>query len=289
MKTTKIIACILAIFVLALANAMVCNAKKEYPRAEIKVEYNYHEKFLRGRDGVIDQDIKMLLLANPQKSKFYCPATEFKDSLMSSPSGQAIAKKLMDAAVKASIENNDDSGWDAVVYKTCMYVFKDAAEACITVYDRATAFDFGKYEESFNELVWEVGDSTKTILGYECIKATADYHGRIWTAWFTPEIPLQDGPWKLRGLPGLILEASEPDGQHHFIATGLEKSDMEMVAIYPGKDYDKLKRKEMLKSRWESKNNLNSIASAATGLNLGPDAPISKENMIYDFLETDYH
>lgn len=62
-----------------------------------------------------------------------------------------------------------------------------------------------------------------------------------------------------------------------------------MVPIYPGKDYDKLKRKEMLKSRWKSKNNLNSIASAATGLILGPDAPISKENMIYDFLETDYH
>lgn len=152
----------LAIFVLILANATVCNAKKVYPRAEIKVEYNYHEKFVRGRDGVVDQDIKMLLLANPQKSKFYCPATEFKDSLMSSPSGQAIAKKMMDAAVKASIENNDDSGWDAVVYKNCMYVFKDAAEERITVFDRATAFDFGKYEEPFSELVWEVGDTTKT-------------------------------------------------------------------------------------------------------------------------------
>lgn len=67
--------------------------KKAHPRAEIKVEYNYHEKFLRGRDGVIDQDIKVLLPANPQKSKFYCQATEFKDSLMSSPSGEAIAKK----------------------------------------------------------------------------------------------------------------------------------------------------------------------------------------------------
>ena len=279
------------ILLLLCASLELCAKKKvqDYPRAEIKVNYNYHEKFLRGRDGVVDQDITMLLLANPQKSKFYCPATEFKDSLMSTPSGQAVAKKMMDAAVKASIENNDESGWDAVVYKTCMYVFKDAAEASITVYDRATAFDFGKYEEPFTELAWEVGDSTKTILGYDCIEATADYHGRKWTAWFTPEIPLQDGPWKLRGLPGLILEASEPDGQHHFIATGLEKSDMEMIPIYPGKDYDNLKRKEMLKSRWESKNNLNSIASAATGLNLGPDTPISKENMIYDFLETDYH
>lgn len=55
----------------------------------------------------------------------------------------------------------------------------------------------------------EIADSTKNILGYDCVMATAHYHGRDWTAWFTPDIPLPEGPWKLTGLPGLILEASE--------------------------------------------------------------------------------
>ena len=61
-------------------------------------------------------------------------------------------------------------------------------------------------------MTWETGDSTKNILGYECIQAQTDYHGRHWTVWFTPEIPVHDGPWKFRGLPGLILEATTGDG-----------------------------------------------------------------------------
>ena len=71
--------------------------------------------------------------------------------------------------------------------------------------------------------------------------ATANYHGRDWTAWFTPDIPLQEGPWKLCGLPGLILEANESTGQHSFIATGLEVSNQEIVPIYPFRQYDKIR------------------------------------------------
>ena len=64
------------------------------------------------------------------------------------------------------------------------------------------------YEEPLHEWDWEISDSTKTILGYECIEATTMFNGRKWTAWFTPEIPLDAGPWKLEGLPGLIMEAT---------------------------------------------------------------------------------
>ncbi|MDE5969330.1 MAG: GLPGLI family protein [Muribaculaceae bacterium] len=51
---------------------------------------------------------------------------------------------------------------------------------------------------------WEIADETRDILGYQCFKATTDYRGRQWTAWFTPKIPMQDGPWKFCGLPVLF-------------------------------------------------------------------------------------
>ena len=68
-----------------------------------------------------------------------------------------------------------------------------------------------------------------------------------WTVWFAPEIPLQEGPWKLCGLPGLILEACESSGQHSFTATGIELSKKEMTPVYLLSKYEKLERKELLK------------------------------------------
>ena len=54
---------------------------------------------------------------------------------------------------------------------------------------------------------WKLTQNKKIVLGYECQEAIAEFRGRKYTAYFTPEIPVQNGPWKFHGLPGLILEA----------------------------------------------------------------------------------
>ena len=59
--------------------------------------------------------------------------------------------------------------------------------------------------------------------------ATADFRGRRWTAWFATDIPVSDGPWKLGGLPGLILEAYDEGQQHVFTAVGLERVKDELI------------------------------------------------------------
>lgn len=77
---------------------------------------------------------------------------------------------------------------------------------------------------------WElVGDSTKTILGYPCTLATATFKGRQWRAWFTEDIPLDNGPWKLCGLPGLILRAQDSEAEFIFDAIGLEQGSDEAI------------------------------------------------------------
>ena len=54
---------------------------------------------------------------------------------------------------------------------------------------------------------WKIEKETKKIGKFNCKKATTTFRGRTYTAWFTSDIPLPYGPWKLHGLPGLILEA----------------------------------------------------------------------------------
>ena len=103
------------IVLLSVTACVFAKKKPEYPRATIKVGYNYHEKFMRGNVEYAEHDIPMLLLANPEQSKFYCPATEYKDSLESTPSGRAKAKQIFDIAVRKYIESKDESVMSDVV------------------------------------------------------------------------------------------------------------------------------------------------------------------------------
>ncbi len=66
------------------------------------------------------------------------------------------------------------------------------------------------------KLHWAILSDTKKIGEITCQKATVDYGGRNWEACFAPEIPVQDGPYVFRGLPGLIIEIMDTDLDYHF-------------------------------------------------------------------------
>lgn len=278
----------ITIMLIATLAAQAASEKREYPRAEIKVGYTYHETFVRGADGIIKRDIPFVLLANKEQSKFYSPATEFKDSLESTPQGRAVSNQIRHTAIAKYLETKDESVMNAVTYKTFLYIFRSVPEGVMTVYDKAGALEFGYYTEPLGEIQWEIGDSTKNVLGYECVMATANYHGRDWTVWFSPELPMQEGPWKLTGLPGLILEATESTGQHGFVATGLESSNQIIYPIYPYPQYDKMSRKDILRQMRNYRDNGNHMNAAATGMSFGKDHVKNEEEARIDFLETDY-
>jgi GLPGLI family protein len=63
---------------------------------------------------------------------------------------------------------------------------------------------------------WLLSDQYKTIGKFKCQMASTDLLGRKWEAWFTSEIPYPYGPWRLNGLPGLILEANDIEGKYLF-------------------------------------------------------------------------
>lgn len=66
------------------------------------------------------------------------------------------------------------------------------------------------YREPIPTINWNLTDSIKQVCGYFCKQATCTFRGRQWTAWYC-DIPQSVGPWKLNGLPGLILEAETID------------------------------------------------------------------------------
>ena len=67
------------------------------------------------------------------------------------------------------------------------------------------------YSEEVPKMKWEILNETKYISQYLCTKASLDFRGRKYFAWFTSEIPIRFGPWKFLNAPGLILHIEDSD------------------------------------------------------------------------------
>ena len=79
------------------------------------------------------------------------------------------------------------------------------------------------YTEELDQFKWEILAETKSIKDFKVQKAKTSFRGRDYIAWFTPEIPISDGPYKFNGLPGLILEIADTEKHWNFELFGLEK------------------------------------------------------------------
>lgn len=62
-------------------------------------------------------------------------------------------------------------------------------------------------QDTIIDYKWQLLDSTQVINNLRCKLAKTTFRQHDWLVWYTTEIPISNGPWKLHGLPGLILQA----------------------------------------------------------------------------------
>lgn len=107
-------------------------------------------------------------------------------------------------SINVSFSVSDEIG--AIVYRSF-----NSKEIRVRIATIKKLFDSYFYDDNWVEIDWEIKKNTKKIGNFTAQKAIGKYRGRTYTAWFTEEIPLPFGPWKLFGLPGLILEAEDDE------------------------------------------------------------------------------
>ena len=180
-------------------------------------------------------------------------------------------------------------------YKSTSYPEKDLV---IRRYDMQQTwsmqfFDLAHWiiHENLEKPAWNITNETDSILGFTCIKAETSFRGRKWIAFFTPEIPIQEGPWKLCGLPGLILKVYDSKNHYIYEAKDINTSSPGLVEYVDYVDRLVMKdRKKGLRLRNEyKKKDIRSLISGLTGVKLErpkDDSESKKKN--HDFEETDY-
>jgi len=138
----------------------------------------------------------------------------------------------------------DSDTWFASIYEASYLNMPDGR---ITTTGRIGSNDF-IYEQELPQINWHIGDSIRTINGYQSQKATCIYKGRHYTAWFTPEIPVPYGPWEFHGLPGLIVSVSDADNYYTFKMADISRPE-DAVILYPEYDYIRTTRAKYLDLR----------------------------------------
>ncbi len=126
-------------------------------------------------------------------------------------------------------------------------VLKHFPEAKLIVNHRMPRKNIYQYEEDIPNWQWKLCEETCEILGYSCRKAQCAFRGRLWTAWYTEQIPISDGPWKFCGLPGLILKVEDEKGHYSFTCESVEHRKGAPIVVYDKYYYTPSKREQVYK------------------------------------------
>lgn len=216
------------------------------------MEFVYDYRYSVDTTGTIGDNIasdNMLLQIGPDGlSKFSSHKNLTVDSIIMTSSPEQISNAVMEG----KLSNGE-----------FLTIFKNYPEGKLT-HTEKICMDWFRYEEEMPAIDWELTDSVATILGYECHSARCRFRGREWRVFFTEDIPLSDGPWKLHGLPGLIMKASDEKGHYTFECIGINSKAARPITLYKA-PFNNVKRREYYDTKHRYEVNPFAYYEATTG------------------------
>lgn len=247
------------------------------------MEFVYDYRYCVDTTGSLSEDFDsdhMLLQIGPDgRSKF----SSYKNLTVDSILMRSTQEQIVTAAREGKLSTGE-----------FMTIYKNYPSGRLTHTEKICQ-DWFSYEEDMPQFDWELTDSTATVLGYECQSARCRFRGREWTVFYTEDIPLMDGPWKLHGLPGLIMKASDADGHYTFECIGIKSNADRPITIYKV-PFNKTDRKGYYDAKHRYEINPYAYYEATTGGSITVrDAngnPVTDAydpiELTYDYIETDW-
>ena len=170
----------------------------------------YEYKFISDSTKIDDVKTEMMFLDTTKDgSKYYSYTVFNSDSIMKVD----LEKQL---AATGSINVKSDMQKGSVRYS----VTKTYPDYKINLHRRLGMDAYNISDD--RKINWKILSEKEKIGEWNAQKAEADFAGRHWIAWFSTEIPIQDGPYKFRGLPGLIVKIEDKTGSHKMELKGIK-------------------------------------------------------------------
>jgi len=244
-----------------------------------EMECFYRLTFLNDTVKNLSKEDFTVLRFNKEHSLFYSKDSYYLDSLLCSDQQENVLMQML--AEKSSSTKTYRNG--IVTYN----IQKDLKKKEL-VYTENVGGEYYKYMEEFHNFDWQITDAQKKIWDYTCQKAVCTFRGRIYEAWFTNEIPVQNGPWKFHGLPGLIMEVYDTQKHYVFEFVGIKKSDAN-ITLLPHQ-YTNTTREKFLKIYKNYIKNPIAFISASSGITIEPVSsnkkkPKAAKTIHYDLME----
>lgn len=251
---------------LVLFLVVTCNLLYSQSNIKSQLEVIYRVKMLRDtliKESIVEEDLSLLI--NGQTSLFKSTQKAISDSTM-----MAIGKEQFENPVNGKVVI-DLRKVPSVRFPSEVY-FDNGKQ---TVYKELLKNQFVYTLE--DKVIWQLDNETRKIGSYNCKKAEGKYKGRSYIAWYTNEIPINDGPYIFKGLPGLILEIFDTKGYTSFSMISIKKTEKPIVPI---KDAISTTYQAFCKARQNYLNDPAGAVSARTGIALKPANIESIKNRI---------
>lgn len=221
--------------------------------ATIRCYYKFTQPVTADKE-TYQQTDTMTLDIGRKVSRYYDAARMRRDSLFTdfmrnklNPSTIQSISVMKDGDM-STLDNKGGTTFDSTTKGETAQLFKERRTGEIITIDRAdNAPQKYKCTETIPAQQWNISADTLTVLGYTCQKATTEFRGRSYEVWFSPDIPVNDGPWKFYGLPGLIMKVSDSENLFLFEIIGLENLNNPVEITMAQEDYAKASIKDLEK------------------------------------------
>ncbi len=238
---------------------------------ELTYDYNY---LLDTTDITKVKNDMMLVQVGASASKYFSYRSMVIDSLINI----APIEEIMNNPAKYAKNTTEE-------------LYKNYPKGKMTTLD-CISLNWVRCVEKIPQFDWKLMGETKEIMCYECRRAEWTFGGRNWVAWYTEEIPVGVGPWKLDGLPGAIVEASDSEGHYTFKLIGVKMSPERKMTLTDTKFIDASLKQYYKTKRKYIENPLGGLAADGmnvTIINQSTGKPMTEADMMskmkYDFIE----
>ena len=147
---------------------------------------------------------------------------------------------------KKNYPDPDESYFEAIMHYPAIWMNYPSNYVTVRETIIPNMFESKEKKEAIKWILHD--DDTITIQGFFCKKATTIYAKKEWTAYYTEEIPSSVGPWKLSGLPGVIVKAFDKDCVNSFKIRELLQEVIPII-YEPNSTYNEVQNKKLVDYR----------------------------------------